>query len=62
MRNLTWIEIGSSFGSITKEYERVWRNLLFELPPLCISHQEERTEESAEVREVEEKSIDEREG
>jgi hypothetical protein len=45
-----------------EEDERVWRNPLFEPPPLCIFHQEERTEESAEVREVEEESLEEREG
>jgi hypothetical protein len=57
-----WLKIGSSFGSITKEDEIVWRNPLFEPPPLCIFNQEERTkEESVEVREVEEESSEARE-
>jgi hypothetical protein len=34
MRRLACLVIGNSFGSITKEYERVWRNPLFE-PPLA---------------------------
>jgi hypothetical protein len=32
-RRLVWLKIGSSFGSITKEDEIVWRNPLFEPPP-----------------------------
>jgi hypothetical protein len=62
MKRLAWLEIGRSFGSITEEEERVWRNHLFESSPLCICHQEERIEESAEVREVEEGRLEVREG
>jgi len=30
MNILAWIDIGSSYGSLTIEDERVWRNPLFE--------------------------------
>jgi hypothetical protein len=62
MSRLSRLEIGRYFGSLTEEYERVWRNPLFEPPPLHIFHQEERIEESENIREVEEKGVEEREG
>jgi hypothetical protein len=40
-RRLTQLKIGSSFGSITEKDEKVWRNPLFEAPPLRIFNQEE---------------------
>jgi hypothetical protein len=61
MRRIGQLEIGSSFGSIIKEEERVWRNPLFKPPPLHICHQEERTKKTAEVREVAKERLEERE-
>ena len=52
---LAHLKIKSSFGSIIEEDERVWRNPLFEPPPFLIFHQEERTKEHVDVREVEER-------
>jgi hypothetical protein len=47
---LAQLHVGSSLGSLTKNNERIWRNPLFEPPPLHIFYQEERNEESAEIK------------
>jgi hypothetical protein len=53
-----WLDIGTYFQSIVEEHEKVWRNVLFEPPPLLIFHQEERTKESEETRDVEEERFE----
>jgi hypothetical protein len=55
MSRIVWLEVGISFGSLPKEYERVWSNLLFEPPPLHIFHEEEGNEESVYIRVEEER-------
>jgi hypothetical protein len=52
MNGLMRLQVGSSLGSLIRDYERRWRNPLFEPPPLRICNQEERiqiNEESVEI-------------
>jgi hypothetical protein len=58
MGRIEWLEIGSSFGSLTEEDERVWRKYLLEPLPLHICHEGETTKESPEVRQVEEERLE----
>jgi hypothetical protein len=36
-------------GTLIEDNEIIWRNPLFEPPPLCIFNQEERNKESVEI-------------
>jgi hypothetical protein len=44
-------------GSLIRDDERIWRNPLFEIPPLSICNQEERTSNKFEIG-VEEKRVE----